>query len=1350
MVFLDDLQWADSASLELMQHLSQEAHYLLTIGAYRDNEVSPTHPTLLAIEALRDAEATVDTIVLQPLALEHTTRLIAETLHCSQPLAQPLAELVARKTGGNPFFTTQFLKALHDDGQITFDRERRYWECDIAAIERLSQADDVVDFIASQLQKLPEATQRVITLAACIGNQFDLATLSMVFEQPALETANALWAAMQAGSILPIGPTYKFVREVEPVAATGAGLNPTYRFLHDRIQQAAYTALSDDEKRRTHLAIGRRLQANLSPEERQERLFDIVGHLNLGRDAIVDRAERKALAQDNLAAARKAKQTTSYAAARSFVSVGLELLAEDRWETQYALSLALQTLATEANYLSGRFDEMADCAAVVLARAKTTIDKVAVYVTQIDALTAQDRMADAIALGTSALAELGVQFSTEANAVDSDTTFAELDAKFKGHSIESLVALPRLTDPQVSAAMTLLGVLFTPVFVVSSASFPLLCAKITALSLEFGNSAVSTIGYIGHGIVLSNFHGAPERGYNFGKAALQLLDRLEASAYHTLVTLYFCAFIQHRKDPIPAMQPLLLDGYRVGIETGEFLHAGYCICEYSYSSFFAGRSLDEWDDEIGKYCQIFRQLKQDSPVMYLQRVRQVNHNLKEKTREPDVLVGEFYDEVAMLADRQSRHELLAIGFTYISKLILAYLFDRHDRALDYIERAEPCLPAVAGFLHQLAFHFFAGLTYMRTANRQHEAARALELAAPHQEIVAQWAQEAPTNYQHKWELLEAERLRVLGRRYEAGDFYDRAIARALENGFTQDAAIANESAAQFYRDWGRAHLAVGYLRDARDAYTRWGARAKVEALDRAYPQLLGALSQSAPTGTLEPIHSGRAAHRWDSTNTYSTDRYRFDVPVVMRAVQAISQEIEPDKLAELLVRLALANAGATRVCSIVARESSWVVAACASALSGEATPSISTCQLSLDATETLPHGLIYATIRSGDIKVFDDLSRDSRFTSDPYVARHQPKSVLCLPIRQQGKTLGLLYLENNLATGAFVRDRVDTVQVLASHAAISLENARLYQEVANYSYTLEAEVEKQTQVLSQKTRDLERALVNLQQAQSQLVQSEKMSALGQLVGGVAHEINNPVTFIRGNLDPAKDYIDSLLDLLALYQRRYPNPTPDIVAAIDEIDLAFVREDLRKILLSMEVGSLRISQIVNNLKSFSRLDESAMKKVDLHEGIDSTLLVLHSRFERCASRSAIVVLKQYGDLPKVTCYASELNQVFLCLLGNAIDALNEAGHSLTPPQIQIETRRQGHWAEISIADNGCGIPEHRQQRIFEPFFTTKLVGKGAGLGLSVSYAIVKKHDGELACTSSPGNGATFTIRIPLSL
>ncbi|MEG5014794.1 MULTISPECIES: AAA family ATPase [unclassified Microcoleus] len=1343
-MFLDDLQWADSASLNLLNLLMQEAGYLLILGAYRDNEVSPVHPFILTVDEIVKTGATVNTITLPPLREPDMNQLVADTLNCELSLAAPLTKLVFQKTQGNPFFATQFIKALHDDKLISFDCKNQYWQCDIAQVKALAITDNVVEFMALQLQKLPRETQDSLKLAACIGAQFDLNTLAIVSEKSADSSATALWKALQEGLVIPTTEIYKFYTQSDSEEVFNDSANPTYRFLHDRVQQAAYSLIPDEQKQQTHYHIGKLLQQNLSEIEKEEKLFDIVGHLNLGIEFMTQAEEREALARLNLAAGQKARNSTAYTSARSFVKTGLELLTENCWETQYELTLNLYVAAAENAYLNADFNGMEEMAAQVLRSAKTILDKVKIFEIQINALTTQSQMLEAIAIGTNALAQLGIELPYETDEALTRIALQNLANQLEGKQIEELVNLPVMSDPRTIAAMQLLGILFPAIFMGNPALQPLLCATMVSLSLEFGNTPASTIGYVGYGIVLSGFLSEVEKGYRFGRVALSLLNQLNWPEFKCITLLWFGCFIQHRQEPLRAGIPTAKEGYLVGMETGDFLNAGYCVSSYLYNNFFSGVELDDWHAEIENYCVVLATVKQYSPMVYLKLAQQAVHNLSEIVKQPDLLIGEAYDEKVMFPQHNQNSELTALALAYNYKLMLAYLFGNYTNALDYIAQASLYLKVAAAMIHTPVFHFYAGLTYLALCSRQSEIEQGntLALAETHQTTLAQWANPAPMNHQHKVNLVEAEKCRVLGKNYEAGDWYDRAISGAKENGYIQEEALGNELAAKFYLDWGKEKVSQSYMIEAYYCYSRWGAKAKVAYLEQHYPQLLKAILQ--PTKFVIPSGKTINQTRMGSlTSVSSSENLWLDFPAVMRAAQAISQEIELEKLLATLMQITLANGGAQIGCLVLLQDCQWLVVAQA------VEKQTKILEIPLEQYQEIPHSLIYAVARTQATAVFDNLSTAYQFAGDRYIIAHQPQSVLCTPIIRQGKLVGIVYLENNLTVGAFTNERVEILQMLSAQAANSIDNARLYKQIEKYSQSLEAEVAQKTEDLRQKAFDLEQAFKNLQQTQAQLIQSEKMSSLGQLVAGIAHEINNPVTFIRSNVGHIEDYVKDLLILLNIYQQEYPEASKVIKAKIEEMDLEFIWEDSIKILQSMKAGSDRISQIILSLRNFSRLDEADMKAVDLHTGIESTLLILQTRLRLSDGQSEIQVIKEYGNLPKVICYASEINQVFLSIISNAIDALQSIDTTDKSPAITIQTEViEKDRVTIKITDNGAGIPANIQSRIFDPFFTTKPVGSGTGLGLSVSYGIVKKHGGKLTCNSRVGDGTELAIEIPI--
>ncbi|MEG4035477.1 AAA family ATPase [Microcoleus sp. S36b_A4] len=1031
-MFLDDLQWADSTSLKLLQLLMEDKGHLLVLGAYRDNEVSPTHPFMLTVDEIVKSGAVVNSITLQPLSQRDLNQLVADTLICNLSWAGPLTELVYQKTKGNPFFSTQFLKALYEDGQIIFDWNVRHWQCDLAQA-RLTHASDVVEFMAAQLQKLPKETQDVLKLAACIGAEFDLETLAIVSEELSEQTASALWKALQEGLILQMAKGYSLI-QTDVQSLNQSVTNPIYKFLHDRVQQAAYSLIPDNQKQATHLKIGQLFLHKYSDIEREEKLFDIVGHLNLGKELISQPSEREALAQLNLEAGCKARNSTAYAAANIYLQTGIDLLTANCWQSQYELTLNLYIAAAEAAYLNADLEGMEQMAAQVLENAQTILDKIKIYEISIATQTAQSKMLEAIAIGREALRLLGIDLPSEPDKATIGKALQTLKSQLQGRQIEQLVDLPLMTNPQTRAAMQLLRMLCAPIFQAMPGLLPLVTSTMVSLSVSFGNAPASTVGYAMHGMVLCAFLGKVETGYAFGKLALSLLDRFNVPELKSMILFVFSCFIQHRQEAVLATVPTLKDGYTTGMETGDFLHAGYSINIYFSATFLCGLELDTWGVEIAGYSAFMAQVKQYSAQTYLNMAQQRVWNLRETVSQPDCLIGTAYDERVMIPKHHQDKEFTAIAMVYIYKLLLAYLFSNYTAALDHIAQAKPYLMAVSGFVLVPAFHFYAALTHLALFPTQPETEQAeiITQAEAHQTTLQQWAQNAPMNHLHKWYLVEAEKHRVLGNKAEAIEIYDRAIAGAKENQFLNEEALANELAAKFYLEWGKEKFAQLYMIEAYYCYIQWGATAKVTDLETRYPHLL------------KPIQSANKNTKKTAIVTTTGSGNNLDITTVMKASQAISGEIVLDKLLSSLMKILIESAGAQRGYLILSSQGELLIEAQGTINSEQI---IVLQSIPVETCQELSSAIVNYVSRTQESVVLDDAVREGQFTNDPYIQKNQPKSILCVPLITQSQIISIVYLENNLTAGAFTPERVEVLKVLSGQAAISIQNSKLYTEV---------------------------------------------------------------------------------------------------------------------------------------------------------------------------------------------------------------------------------------------------------------------------------------------------------------
>ncbi len=601
-IFLDDLQWADSASLKLMQLLMSESEnkYLLLIGAYRDNEVFPAHPLMLTLEEIAKFEAIINTITLTPLSRESLNQLIADTLNCSLLMAKPLTQLVYQKTQGNPFFSTQFLKALYEDGLIKFDFDAGLWVCDIAEVRALALTDDVVEFMALQLQKLPESTQNILKLAACIGNQFDLSTLAIVCQKSEAETATDLWKALQLGLILPQSEVYKFYLDSE-IQTNDVQEQVVYRFLHDRVQQAAYSLIPESQKQATHLKIGQLLLQEISYEDRENRIFEIVNQLNYGTDLITEQKQRTQLAQLNLIACRKARSAIAYQVGREYASIGLSLLGENAWQNQYEMSLAFHDLAAELASLCGDFEAMEKLIDIVISSSNSLLEKVNVYRIKIQYNISQNKLAEAISIALQLLEQFGVTFPETPTPQDIQHGIGEVSKLIGDREIEDLVNLPMMTDAEKIAIVQIIKSIIPAASLSGSPLTPLIVALSVKLSIKYGNIKASAHAYASYGIISCRVLKNVETAVKFGQLALGVVSKLDAKVIKPEILNVVGIFIIHRKSHIKKTLPLLQEGYAAALEVGKPEYVGYnanIFCLNSFWSFSASCNFGFTDESL--------------------------------------------------------------------------------------------------------------------------------------------------------------------------------------------------------------------------------------------------------------------------------------------------------------------------------------------------------------------------------------------------------------------------------------------------------------------------------------------------------------------------------------------------------------------------------------------------------------------------------------------------------------------------------------------------------------------------------------------------------------------------------
>ena len=1092
-IFLDDLQWADLSSLKSIELLMSDVNsqYLLLIGSYRDNEVDRTHPLMKTLEQIQAEK--ISTIALQPLTIDSIDRLIADTLHCSIERAKPLARLMFQKTQGNPFFLTQLLQSLYQQDLLSFDYSTDLWEWDIDQIQAIAITENVVELTIDKIKKIDKRTQNVLKLAACIGNRFDLEILSLVNEKSPSDTARDLWLALQEGSIVPLSDDYKVPllwnqsTENSPELLFDIPKDPSsisYKFLHDRFQQAAYTLIPENQKKAIHLKIGQLLESKTKQDELTNNIFEIVNQLNIGAELIVERSLKDKLAQLNLIAGTKAKNATAYEAALKYLEVGLSLLSSDSWERQYDLSLALHVETIEVQYINTQFDRAERLSTIVLKQAKTLLDKVKVFELKMHFHMAKTQFQLAIDVALQVLAQLGIDLPQKPSDCQIDEKQESIELLLKERRIEDLFNLPEMSDLNRLAAIKILLIVTPAAIITSSRLYSLVTLTAVQLCLKYGNSPQAAGVYIFYGNFLCGVARDIDSGYRFGQLSLKLLEKFKSRKFKCLVLHYSNGFIRHWQEPIGNIIQSIKEGIYLGLDNGSLEYVAYSASAYCLFYMFAGHNLEKVNREYQEYLNFVSKLKQEYTLSYMKNCSAIALNLQSKNAEMIIAGNSKEEEASLIKTWISKKATWLLFSFYMSKTILHYFFQEYQLAVDSAIKAEKNSESSAAYIVAVQHNFYYSLALIAKLQQ-----KALDRVASNQKIMKKWADNCPANFQNKYDLVAAEQARVLGQNWQAQELYERAIQGAKKSEFIHEEALAYERAAEFYLSLGREEIGHLYLKNARHCYSRWGAKAKVRALEAEYP---GLFARQQPQATqIDPTES-----------TANTETQMLDLTSVIEASQTLTSEIQLEKLLTKLMKTVIENAGAQQGFLILEEENRWLVQAGKKIDSDEISVLRSLPIDSLDEKQIpiLPMAIVNYVIRTQENVVLNNATEVKQFIRDPYIIATQPKSILCSPLLDRGKLNGILYLENNLTTDAFTSDRLEVLKILSAQAAISIENARLYRQLEDYNRNLELKVNERTQELSQTLEILQATQAELM-FENELLRADGSSNFDYQVGG---------------------------------------------------------------------------------------------------------------------------------------------------------------------------------------------------------------------------------------------------------
>ncbi len=1504
-LFLDDLQWADSASLTLLKRFTTHPDicYLLTIGAYRDNEVFEQHPLVHCLEEIEQFNNKISEIALTPLSLAHLTALCHDTFYYSELSSDKqneeinkLAQVVLQKTGGNPFFVNQFLETLHDEQLLRFDTEVKSWIFDFIAIQQRQMTDNVVDLLVQKIQKLPIETQQVLQLAACIGNRFDLSILAVVYEHTVQETAKVLWHTLQESYILPIGDQYKIAYE-ESIAAS-----IQYRFLHDRVQQAAYALFSEQQKQAVHLKIGQLLYQNTSNEMCEDLIFDIVNQLNYGIQ-ILPVEEYLELARLNAVAVKKAKASIAYHAAVKYCQTGLQLLSEEHWQTEYDLMLNLHVDYAECAYLIADLETAERYFAIALRHVHNLIERTNIERLKIILYTTQGRYAESLQIAQVLLKEFDIHISDCFAGIDFMSEWAEvnnnLQTCFKNNpqikQIKDLINLPEVQNQKTLALVHLIARLMPAGYFINPSLFIFLVLRALNLTIKQGLSIYSSYIFCAYGILLcSDGIDQYNAGYECGELALELDKRLQSDAgqrsFHA-----FGTFINHFKNHANTNFAYLKKGFQLSLENGDVIYATYCLNCSHYTATLLGTPLVELIQENQQRLTFIQRAKDKPLAENIMIAIQASYHLLAKTRSISSWDDEQFSEQAHLEYMDSIGMKLPLQWFYLLRTRNFYLLREYESAKASTMACEPLLPLAAALLQVPEHYFLQALTLLALYPQQEaqEQAQSWQIIERNHAKVTLLMHHCEANFGHKHYLIAAEMQKVQGNILEAMTLYDQAIASAQQHGFLQYEGLANELALEVYLKRGQEKIAQLYFSEACYAYQRWGAILKVKQLETLYPQLMlnylvHTRSQTHTNHTTDAIDikknsllSTRLQSSFRESQNYSvssnmptsaTSMNNLDFASIIKASQALAGEIDLKSLLEKLLHITLENAGAQRGVLLLQRKEMWFIEGelQIDPLSVNVLQNIPLAQ----AAHLVPLTVLNYVIRAKVQLVLPEAIQHANFGRDPYINQHQSQSVLCLPLFNQAKLVGLLYLENNISRAAFTNERIEILNLLSTQVAISLENARLYADIQeserNLKQFLEAmpvgvfvvdaqrkpyyknrtaqrilgqaikvkadtthsveefshlynaylagtdqlypseqqpimqaleghsttvdnleirhsdkiipiemwgtpvidserkqvkyaiaafkDISERKQAenmrlklvqeqearaaalrynaeIEAKNSELAKTLAQIQTMQQQLVESEKMAALGNLVAGVAHEINTPV----GICVTAASQLDKLTVDFANVYKQGKMSRADL-----ESYLNAAHQNSSLILKNLA----RAAELTKSFKQVSVDQSSEQKRIfALRDYVHDIIKSLQPSFKRMQCH---FIVECSFELT-LNSYPGAFSQVLTNLIMNSLaHGFKESQEGTITIKIASVSDIQPAILRIDYYDNGKGIAADVLPRIFEPFFTTNRQGGGTGLGLHIVYNLVThKLNGNIRCESQIGQGTHFILDLPLS-
>jgi PAS domain S-box-containing protein len=1043
-IFLDDLQWGDLASLHLLKILltSSELHHFMILGAYRDNEVDASHPLILTIDEIEKAGTEVQKIVLSPLSKNDLLQLTTDTLRCHQESADPLVNLLDSKTDGNPFFSIQFLKTLYSEKLIYFNLNKKRWEWDINDIKKQRITENVVELLVNGIRKYPENIQDTLKFAACIGNVFDLRTLSIVRSAQQAIIYGELKTPIRDGLIYPTSDAYKLIEKymTDEQIESSTKEQITYKFQHDRIQQAAYTLISGEDRKSIHYQIGKHILLNTQPQEIENNLFDIVGHMNHGVGLIQDEKEKIELAKMNLRSGIKAKYSAAYHESTEFLNYGIGLLPDDAWEKHYSLALELYKHRAQALLLSGNIRQAEEDTNLLLNNAADRYDKADVYLIVINQFAQLGDYKRSFDLGLKCLRLFDYSLPDISSSAKSQESMQAAVKKFQelmgNRKVSDLYGAHDIQDKDKSFLIRILSNLSDATFISLPPMFPYVIFEIVNMSIEYGYNDFSAVGFCWFPVITSLVLKDYNLGFELGQLSLALNERYNNQQIKSQTIFISSTFTIHWMFHYKEVLKFFRQAVQAGVENGDYTYSGYALVMIPKTILSLGNQISIAKKENEKSLAFLK--KTNSIFAHeVEFFREFLNNLTNTNEYKTSFDCVDFNENDYLEKWQQAAFGHGLGYYVSYKSQLFFLFEQYEEAFTVGTARKEWLEFIASAFEETICLFFQTLSAFAIVGKcdQKRNQKVLETIKENTEKYSLWSRQCPENYEHKYLLIQAEQARVDGNITDAMDLYDKAIESASKNEYINNVAVANELAAKFYLSIDKGKIARVYFSEAHQHYYKWGALAKVAHLEERYPRFC----------KQRIVEDRSTSHESSiSSTTISSSKFAIDYESIIKSTQTLSSEVVLAKLLEKLMAIIIENAGAQRGFFILNKEGDLTVEIIAS-VNPQTISKVDS--LKLNVVTDLCAGIVTYVERTNKSVILNDAGREGDYTADPYIQNNAIKSVLCNPIINQGRLIGIIYLENNLSAGAFTENRIEILNILSSQAAISIENASLYNEL---------------------------------------------------------------------------------------------------------------------------------------------------------------------------------------------------------------------------------------------------------------------------------------------------------------